>query len=120
MKQFSIAERIKSFRFAFAGIRAFFKTQHNALIHLFATVLVFVAALFCNLSLNEWVALLIVTGFVWVSEIFNTAIEAMMDHLSPGQHPKVKFIKDVAAAAVLVAAVTAVAVGCFIFIPKLF
>ncbi len=62
--------------------------------------------------------LVVVTGFVWAAEIFNTAIEKIMDYISIDREPEIKFIKDVAAAAVLVAAITAFITGCIIFIPK--
>lgn len=120
MKPFKLQHRIGSFQYAFEGILFFFKTQHNAIIHLFATVFVIALGLFCHLSINEWLFIALATGFVWSAEIFNTAIEAIMDHLSPEIHSKVKLIKDLSAAAVLVAAVTAVVVAAFIFIPKLF
>lgn len=113
-------KRLQSIGYAVSGILSFFKTQHNAIIHLCSTVTVVMAGLFFDIPVNEWLAIIIVTGFVWVAEIFNTAIEAIMDHLSPEQHPKVKYIKDVAAAAVLFAAITAVLTGALIFIPKLF
>jgi len=71
-------------------------------------------------SHNEIISLIIVTGFVWVAEIFNTAIEKIMDFIAPGYHPEVKRIKDLAAAAVLVAAFIALVTGALIFIPKLF
>lgn len=112
--------RWRSILYAIDGVSSFFRNQHNAIIHLLATTIVFMAALFFGVSKTEIIALVIVTGFVWVAEIFNTAIEAIMDHLSPEQHPKVKYIKDVAAAAVLLAAMTAVVTGTLIFIPKLF
>jgi len=60
-----------------------------------------------------------VIGLVWVTELINTCLEKMMDFVSKERHPDIKFIKDVSAAAVLVAAITSVAVGCFIFIPKI-
>jgi diacylglycerol kinase (ATP) len=119
-QSFSILARWRSILYATEGVSSFFRNQHNAIIHLLATAIVFMAALFFGVSKTEIIALVIVTGFVWVSEIFNTAIETIMDHLSPEQHPKVKYIKDVAAAAVLVAAITAVVTGALIFIPKLF
>lgn len=118
--RFSWKARWKSIGYAVEGINMFFKTQHNAIIHLFATVFVFAAAIFFDVSFTEMIVLLLCTGFVWSAEIFNTAIEAAMDHISPEKHPKVKFIKDVAAAAVLVSAITAAAIGLFIFIPKIF
>lgn len=118
-KPFSLTARKQSFKYAFEGIRSFFKTQPNALIHLFFTVAIFTVILLIRVPAYEVVILVLVIGFVWVAEIFNTAIEAIMDHLSPEKHPSVKFIKDVSAAAVLVACLTAVAAGLFIFLPKL-
>jgi len=64
--------------------------------------------------------LLIVMALVWITEILNTCIEKIMDFVHPEYHPKVKIIKDMAAAAVLIMAIVAVIVGGLIFIPKLF
>jgi diacylglycerol kinase len=66
------------------------------------------------------VVLLIVMALVWITEIFNTCIEKVMDFVSPEYHPKVKVIKDIAAAAGLIMAIVAVIAGGMIFIPKLF
>ena len=117
---FSLKARGQSFRYAYDGIISFFTTQHNAIIHFCFTMVAFIAALVFRISMNEWIALVMVVGFVWFAEIFNTAVEAMMDHLSPHKHPAVKYIKDVSAAAVLVAAITAFIVGSIIFLPKFF
>ena len=117
-KPFSMSARGQSFKYAFEGILSFFKSQPNAFIHLLFTVVVFVAILFLNVSIHEIIILVLAIGFVWVAEIFNTVIESIMDHVSPGQHPSVKYIKDVSAAAVLVAAITAVIAGLLVFIPK--
>jgi diacylglycerol kinase (ATP) len=111
---------VNSLRYALQGIRQFFRQEHNARIHLLATVVVFMAAWGLRLSPQEIILLVIVTGFVWTAEIFNTAIERIMDLLAPAQSSKVKIIKDLAAAAVLVAACIAITTGAFIFIPKLF
>ena len=119
-KQFSFRARANSFRFAWEGIYRFFAGEHNARIHLAGTIMVFISAGCLRVSRNELVLLIIVTGFVWAAEIFNTAIEKTMDFIEPGYHPKVKSIKDLAAAGVLVAALTAFATGAFIFIPKIF
>lgn len=118
-KPFSFFARIKSFSYAFAGIRQFFASEHNAWIHLFATVIVLVLTFIIPISLLEAVALVIVIGFVWVAELFNTAIERLVDFVSIEKSPAIKIIKDISAAAVLVAAVIAVITGCLIFIPKL-
>ncbi len=119
-KTFSIRARVRSIRYAWEGVNAFFESQHNAIIHLYFTIFVMIAAIFFRASDTELIALVIVAGFVWAAEIFNTAIEKMMDMVSPEKHPKVKFIKDVAAAAVLISAITAIIVGLVIFIPKIF
>lgn len=118
-QSFSLWARGTSIKYAYEGLLAFFTREHNAIVHLFFTIAVFGAAIFFRITGMELIALILATGFVWVAEIFNTAIEAAMDHLSPEKHPRVKFIKDVSAAAVLVAAATAMVVGLFIFIPKI-
>ena len=119
-KQFTIRARARSFRFALEGIYRFFAEEHNARIHLLATIMTFLFAWLFRISRYEIVLLIIVTGFVWVAEILNSSIEKMMDFVQPGYHPKVKLIKDLAAAAVLVAALIALATGAYIFIPKIF
>jgi diacylglycerol kinase (ATP) len=105
--------------YAFAGLRWFFLNEHNAWIHAFAAIAVLIISFLCRLSGYEFIAILFSMAFVLVAEMFNTAIEKLMDHLSPGVHPSVKIIKDVAAAAVLLAAIVAVIVGLIIFVPKL-
>ena len=118
--QFSFKGRVSSFGFAFEGLFSFFRNEANAWIHLVSTLIVAALSLYCKLSSNEIVSLVIVTGFVWVAELFNTAIERVMDFVSAQRHPGIKIIKDLAAGAVLLAAVTAVITGAIIFIPKLF
>jgi diacylglycerol kinase (ATP) len=117
-KEFSLRARAGSFRFALQGIRRFFQREHNAWIHLAATIGVFVAAAIFGVTRSEIISLIIVTGLVWVAEIFNTAIEKIMDFISVKRHPQIKVIKDLAAAAVLVSALIALLTGAFIFIPK--
>jgi diacylglycerol kinase (ATP) len=119
-QQFSMKARLTSIRYACEGVLLFFKEQHNALIHLLFTIIVIVAAFVLKVSTIEATVLALSIGFVWAAEIFNTVIEAMMDHLSPDKHPAVKYVKDVSAAAVLISALTAVVVGSIIFIPKIF
>jgi diacylglycerol kinase len=116
---FSLAARLKSFRYALDGIRQFFAWQHNAVLHAVATVMVIVLCFVLKLRTMEWLFIIVSIGLVWMAELFNTAIEKLCDLVSPGFNPKVKFIKDVAAAAVLVAAITAAITGLIIFIPKL-
>ena len=119
-KTLSLQSRISSFGFAFRGIFKFFQQEPNAWIHLAATICVFIAAVYFDVSTSGMIALLIVTAFVWVAEIFNTVIERIMDFISVKKEPEIEFIKDLAAGGVLISAITAIVVGAIVFIPKLF
>jgi len=119
-EEFSIRARIRSFKYAFEGIAVFFQSEHNAWLHFMATVAVFTLATLVGVTKNELLALVFAIGFVWVAEMFNTCIERIMDFISDQRHKDIKFIKDLASGAVLVAAITALAVGAIVFIPKLF
>lgn len=119
-QQFSIRSRVKSFRFAMDGIASFFYREHNAWVHFAATIAVLALTVWVKVEKTELLALVFAIGFVWVAEMLNTCIERIMDFVSIQQHPEVKFIKDLAAGAVLVAAITALVVGAVVFIPKLF
>ncbi|HEV3326438.1 MAG TPA: diacylglycerol kinase family protein [Puia sp.] len=118
-QKFSVGNRLKSLAYAIAGIVEFIRQEHNARIHAVATVAVIIAGFVFRVSLPEAAILAIVTGGVWITEMLNTCVERMADLVYPEEHPLIKFIKDLAAGAVLVAAITAVVVGLFIFIPKL-
>lgn len=116
---FSWKARLKSFVYAWEGIVSFFRWEHNAQIHLAITFLVLILSV--TLGVNKWEAIAVVfsIAFVWVTEMINTAIEKTMDFISMERHPQIKLIKDIAAGTVLIAALAAVIVGSFIFIPKL-
>jgi diacylglycerol kinase len=118
-QRFSFRRRFRSFNYAFAGLRQLLVREHNARIHLVATIAVAVAAYAFRVSHTEAALLVIVTGGVWVTEILNTVVERVMDFVYPDDHPEIKYIKDLAAGAVLAAAITAVVAGLLIFIPKL-
>jgi diacylglycerol kinase (ATP) len=117
-EKFSLSSRIRSFRYAIAGIVNFVRQEHNARIHAVATVAVVIAGIVFHVSYLEAAALAVVTGMVWITEMLNTCLERMADVTHPAFHPTIKFIKDLAAGTVLVAAITAVVVALFIFIPK--
>lgn len=116
---FSFKARLKSFRFAWDGIVSFFRYEHNAQIHLAITVLVLVLSVTLRLTKWEAIAVVFSVALVWVAEMFNTVIEKTMDFISTERHPQIKLVKDIAAGAVLIAAIAAAIVGCIIFIPKL-
>ena len=117
-ENFSIRARIRSFKFSFEGLAGFFRKEHNAWIHVLATLVVLGVSYWVGVTKTELLAIVFAIGFVWVAEIFNTCIERMMDYISLERHPDIKFIKDLASGAVLVAALTAVVVALIIFIPK--
>ncbi|SMC62785.1 diacylglycerol kinase [Pedobacter africanus] len=110
---------IKSFGYAFSGLGHAIKTQLNFRVHLLALALVTASGYWIKLTITEWLWIIGAAGMVLVTELLNTAIEVLTDLVSPELHPKAKIIKDVSAAAVLVAALTAVAIGLIILIPKL-
>jgi diacylglycerol kinase (ATP) len=118
-QKFSIRSRIKSFAYAGTGIFQFLRREHNARIHLVATIAVAIAAWVLKVSHLEAVALVSAIGLVWVTEMLNTCLERTADLISKEEHPEIKIIKDLAAGAVLVAAITAVIIGSIIFIPKI-
>lgn len=110
---------VRSFGYAFRGLAAMLATQANARIHAVATVAVVVFGYWLRISPMEWCAVVLAIGFVWSAEGVNTAIEALVDLASPKLHPLAGRAKDVAAGAVLCAAIAAAIVGGIIFIPKL-
>ncbi len=111
--------RVESFRYAFAGIWYTLRTQRNAQIHLSIAILIFMVGTQLNLSMVDWAILALTTGFVLAAEMLNTVAESAMDYATTEFHPQVKVVKDVAAGAVLVSAVTAVIVGLLILGPPL-
>lgn len=117
-KSFSITDRIKSFGFAFEGIITFFKTQHNAWIHAFATVIVVILGFALKVNNTEWCLLAVSIALVFISEMLNTAIEFLTDIVSPQYNLQAKKVKDVAAGAVFISAIAAVVIGVIIFLPK--
>lgn len=118
-KRFSFKERIKSFGFALAGLCTFFESQHNAWLHLIAAVLVVMGGILFHLNTNEWCWIIGSISLVFIAELFNTAIEFLANVVSPNIHPEIKKVKDVSAAAVLIAALGSAAIGGIVFIPHI-
>ena len=116
---FSIRRRLSSFRYAFHGVFQAVQSQHNMWIHIFAAIVVIVAALFFDIGFTEWLFVIFAIGFVFGAELFNSAIETLVDLVSPGENQKAGMIKDIAAGAVLIAAITAAVIGMMIFVPRI-
>jgi diacylglycerol kinase len=116
---FSISQRLKSFKYAFAGLRTLFTEEHNARIHAIAAVIALTAGFVLKISASEWIFLVGAISLVFICELFNTSLEALADFVSPEKHPQIKKVKDFAAGAVLISALTALITGIIIFSPKI-
>ena len=112
--------RFLSFVYAFKGLYFLFKTQANAQIHLLASILVVSFGLFFGINYIEWCLVLFAIFFVISLEAVNTALEIIVDWLSPEYHERAGIIKDLAAGAVLLSAFGAFIIGVLIFIPKVY
>ena len=110
---------LKSFGYAWQGIKAVFASEPNMKIHASVALLVVIFGFIFSISAAEWIAVVICIGLVFSAEMFNTALETLVDKVSPAKDPLAGKTKDVAAGAVLLAAVISVIVGVIVFLPKL-
>lgn len=110
---------INSFKYAFKGIGSSLKSERNMKIHFAMMVLVIMAGILLNISMWEWITCFILFGLVISLEMVNTAIEIVVDMVSPEYNLKAGHVKDIAAGAVLVNAIVAFIVGLLIFLPKI-
>ncbi len=110
---------LKSFVYAFNGIKHAVLTQQNFRVHLLIALLVLIAGFILAISTTEWLVIIIVMGVVFSAELFNTALEGIVDFISPDYDKKAGLIKDYAAAAVLITAIAAAIIGIIIFAPKI-
>jgi diacylglycerol kinase (ATP) len=99
------------FRVAIRGIVFTFQTQRHMRFHLYVVFVVILLGIFVNLPLREMLVLLFTISLVVVAEMFNSAIEAVVDLVSPNYNPMAKFAKDIAAGAVLITTIIAIVVG---------
>jgi len=111
--------RYNAFRHAFSGWWYVLRTQRNAWIHAVISTVAFGLGLWLGLTTQEWAIIVLAILGVWMAEFVNTAIEAVVDLASPQLHPLAKVGKDVGAAAVLIAALSATIIGLLIFGPPL-
>ncbi|TDN36144.1 diacylglycerol kinase family protein [Hymenobacter sp. UV11] len=114
-----LRRRAASFGHAFRGVGAALRSELHLQFHAVATVAVLGLGLYMRLSLSEWALVALAVTGVWAAELFNTAIETLTNLASPDYHPLAGKAKDVAAGAVLLAALGALAVGSCIFGPKI-
>lgn len=108
---FSLRARLASFGHAWRGLRWMVMREHNARVHLAASIGVVSGGLVLKLSAGDWRWLLLSMALVWLTEAFNTAIEQLCDRIEPGFDEVIGRIKDIAAGAVLVASIMAAGIG---------
>jgi diacylglycerol kinase len=116
---FNPGKLLKSFGYAFNGLKMVLSSQQNFWIHLVVACFVVGAGMFSNLSASEWCIISIVIFLVLAMELLNTAVEKLVDFVSPGFHEQAGLVKDIAAAAVLLSTIGAVIVGLIIFLPRI-
>ena len=109
---------MRSIKYAHAGTRHAFMTQRNIWIHAVIAVVVIGAAVWLKVSRAEMALLALTIGFVIAAELFNTALEEVVNLAKPEEHPQAAVAKNVSAGAVLLSAVTAAVVGTIIFLPR--
>lgn len=110
---------IKSFYYAYKGISYTFRTQPNFKVECLTAVLAAGLSWYLHISTMEWLWIIAVMGIVLMAELLNTAMETLVDLVSPGYDPKAGKVKDISAAVVLIAALLASLTGMIIFLPKL-
>ena len=110
---------VKSFGYAIRGLWYVMRTQRNFHIHLLVAACVTGAGIFFGLSTIEWLAIVITIFMVLSAEAFNTAVEKLVDLISPEYNKLAGLVKDIAAGAVLLTAIMSVIVGLIIFLPRI-
>ncbi len=111
---------LKGFKYAFEGILSGLKSERNLKIHFIVMILVIIFGIIYKISKIEWMICIILFSIVIAGELFNTAIETVVDMISLEKNDKAKKAKDVSAGAVLVLAIGSAIIGLIIFIPKIF
>ena len=118
-KNFSMLARMKSFRHALRGLHVFVQKTHNSWVEIFIGIVLFASGVHFSISEGEWFALIGSIFMLIMAEAFNTAIEVHMDLTSPELHPAAKDTKDIAAGAVLIAAMLVCIITIIIFVPHI-
>ena len=111
---------LKSFKYAFEGISTGIKEEKNMKIHISIIILVIIFGIMFKINIIEWMICIVLFGLVISMELMNTAIENAVDLITKEKNEQAKIVKDVAAGAVLVSAISSAIVGFIIFIPKIF
>ena len=117
--KYDLKKQLHSFGYAWKGVRCCIGREQNLSFHLIAMILTVIAGFILGITRMEWIMVILCIGVVIAAELFNTAIEKLVDLVSPERHPIAGQVKDIAAGAVLVCAATAAIIGLIVFIPYL-
>jgi undecaprenol kinase/diacylglycerol kinase (ATP) len=117
--KFSISKRLKSFKFAFNGLRILLKEEHNSRIHLIAMIIAIILGLIFKIDTSEWIGIILSIGLVIGMELINSSIENLADFATLEKHDLIKKTKDLAAAGVFWSSLAALTIGLIVFIPRL-
>lgn len=120
MKDSFLGKRIRGGRYAIKGAWILIKTEPSIQVQAIISILVCIAGYYFDITKTEWIFQILAIGMVLSTEGLNSSIEGIADFVHPDFHTKIGYIKDVAAGAVLFAALTAVIIACFIYLPYLF
>ena len=110
--------RLKSVKYAFLGAVKLITTEHSIMVQFSLGIIMSIAGIYFQISSTEWLFQTLAIGLVMSIEGLNTAVEKIADFIHPNYHERIGFIKDIAAGAVFFAAMTAIAIGLIIYIPK--
>ena len=113
--KFSIKQRIKSFGYAFSGITHFFSTEHNGWIHTVGAIIAISTGIFLDIHLEDWLWITIGIFIVFITEFINSSIERIVDLVTDKKHELAKQAKDLAAAAVLLGAISSIIIALIVF-----
>ncbi|TYB76443.1 diacylglycerol kinase [Bizionia myxarmorum] len=119
-KESFLINRLKSITYAFKGAFILVSTEASIKVQFFIGILMTVAGFCFNISPTEWLLQIAAIGLIMALEGVNTAIEEIADFVHPNYHVKIGLIKDISAGAVFIFAITAIIMGCIIYIPKVF
>lgn len=117
--KFSLSARLKSFVYAGRGLRWLVQDEHNARLHLAASLVVVIGGFCLRVSAEEWRWLVVAIALVWLAEAFNTVVEELCDRIQPDFDPAIGRIKDLSAGAVLVASIASLLIGLLTLVPPL-
>lgn len=115
-----VSGRLKSVGYAVKGAIRLLRSEHSVMVQFMIGLATIAAGFYFEITATEWMLQTLAIGLVLAVEGLNTAIEKLCDFLHPGFHEKIGLVKDISAGAVLFAAVSALAIGLIIYVPRLF